>query len=96
MQQQSIDELKKKIIPVLKEAGVTRAALFGSVARGEATEKSDVDILFDAPEGMGLFQYVHLSNQLEDTLAKKVDLVSYRAIKPRLKQYVLQDQIQIL
>jgi predicted nucleotidyltransferase len=96
MQQQSIDELKKKIVPVLKEAGVTRAALFGSVARGEATETSDVDILFDPPQRMGLFQYSGLALRLEDTLGKKVDLVTYNSLKPILRPYVEKDMVTIL
>ncbi len=92
----TIEEIKKKIIPVLKEAGVTRSSLFGSYVRGEQTEKSDVDILVDFPEGYSLFDVVDLQHKLEDALGKSVDLVGYDTIKPRLKQYILPEQVQIL
>jgi len=96
MQQLTIDEIKQKIVPILKEAGVTRSALFGSYARGEENEKSDVDILVDYPNGKSLFDFVNTKIQLEDALGKKVDLIEYKTIKPKLKQYILSEQFQIL
>ena len=96
MNQQSIDELKKKIVPVLKEAGVTRAAIFGSVARGDATEKSDVDILVDFPRDKSFLAFAHLKTELEDSLQKKVDLVEFGMIREELKPFILNDQLQIL
>ncbi len=92
----SIEEIKETILPILKEAGVTRSAIFGSYVRGEATEKSDVDILVDFPKGMSLFDVAELKYTLEDSLGKSVDLVDYDHIKPRLKQYILSEQVAIL
>ena len=83
------------IIPVLKKYGVKRASLFGSYARGTADEKSDVDILIEPPEGMGI-AIVHLKRDLEDSLHKKVDLVSYNGISKYLKKYILANQIELL
>lgn len=96
MQNQNLDEIKNKIIPILKEIGVTRAAIFGSVAREEQTDKSDVDILVDLPIGMSLFNVIDLEFKLEEAISRKVDLVDYAAIKPSLKSYIMQDQIQII
>ncbi|HSW47851.1 MAG TPA: nucleotidyltransferase family protein [Candidatus Saccharimonadales bacterium] len=96
MKQLILDEIKQKAIPVLKQAGVTRAAIFGSVARGEQTVKSDLDILVDLPKGMSLFDVIDLEDKLEAVVNRKVDLVDYEAIKPRLKPYIMQDQIQII
>ena len=92
----NIDEIKKKALPVLKEAGVTRSSLFGSLVRGEARENSDIDILVEIPRGIGLFAFIGLKHKLEDALNKKVDLVEYSTIKPRLKSYILDNQVQIL
>lgn len=91
-----LQEIKNKIVPILKETGVTRAAIFGSVARGEQTKKSDVDILVDLPKGMSLFDVVDLEFKLEEAIQRKVDLVDFEAIKPRLKPYIMQDQIPII
>jgi len=91
----TIQAMKKKIIPILKRQGVTKAAFFGSVARGEAKKRSDVDILVSLEKGKTLFNFVGLKLELEDKLGKKVDLVSYGAIKPRLKNIILKDEKKI-
>jgi len=87
--------MKKKIIPILKRQGVTKAAFFGSVARGEAIKKSDVDILVRLPRKKSLLDFVGLKLKLEEKLGKKVDLVSYSGIKPRLKNIILKDEKKI-
>lgn len=96
MKQAILEEIKNKVIPILKENGVTRAAIFGSMARGEQTQKSDIDILVNLPKGMSLFDVVDLEFKLEEAIQRKVDLVDFEAIKPRLKPYIMQDQIPIL
>jgi len=93
---QDIEKLKRQIGPLLREVGATRSALFGSMARGEATPESDVDLLVELPEHLTLLDIVGLQQKLEDTIRRKVDLVEYDAIKPRLKKYILSDTIEIL
>lgn len=96
MQQLTIDEIKQKAIPVLKAAGIKRSSLFGSYVRGEQHDKSDIDFLVEYPEGTSLFTVAELKYKLEDVLGKSVDLVGYNTIKPRLKEYILSEQQQIL
>jgi predicted nucleotidyltransferase len=83
------------IVPVLKKYGVQKASLFGSYARGSQDEQSDIDILIEPPSGMGI-QIVHLKRELEKSLNKKVDLVSYNGISRYLKKYILANQIPLL
>ena len=92
----SIDEIKQKAVPILKEAGVTRSSIFGSYVRGEAREDSDIDILVDLPKGLSLFDVIGIQNKLEDALGKKVDLVEYGTIKPRIRNQILSEQLPIL
>ena len=92
----TIEEIKEKVTPILKQEGVLRSALFGSIVRGEDTQESDVDILIQPPEGMTLFGFIGLEHKLEDALHRKVDLVSYRAIHPVLKDQILSEQVPIL
>jgi len=96
MTQANLGQIKQKVLPILKEAGVTRCSLFGSYVRREQKKDSDIDILVDFPRGKGLFEFAGLQFQLEDALKKKVDLVEYESLHPLLKGRILAEQVQIL
>ena len=91
----SIAVIKDKIISVLKRYRVKRAGIFGSYARGENKEGSDVDILIEPPKGMGL-AFVALSLDLEKSLGKKVDVLTYDGISPYLKKSIMEDEQRVL
>jgi hypothetical protein len=65
-------------------------ALFGSITRNEATNKSDVDILVEFDKPIGL-DFVLLADELETILGVKVDLVTTNALKPKMFEYIKQD-----
>jgi hypothetical protein len=92
----NINQIKNKVLPIVKQAGVTRCAIFGSYAKGEAKEKSDIDLLIDVPQGTGLFAFVNLKNKLEKALKKKVDLVTYKSINPYIRESILKNHLPIL
>lgn len=92
----NIDQIREKILPILKEEGVLKAALFGSVVRGDATSKSDIDILVDLPRGKSLFDLAGLQIKLGEVLKREVDVVTYNSIHPSLKDSILKDQLQII
>jgi len=87
--------LTAKIIPILKEYGVTKASLFGSYARGDYDETSDIDILIEPPEGMGL-EFFGLKLRLQDELQRRVDLVSFHGIDKYIKDDIIAYQKPIL
>jgi predicted nucleotidyltransferase len=88
---EAIMQSSKDILATLREQHailsrrypIRRMALFGSWARGEARENSDVDVLVDVDPSIGL-RFVELGDELERALGRRVDLVSRRAIKPAL------------
>jgi len=92
----TINEVKKIILPVLREKGVIRSSIFGSLAKGEADKDSDIDLLVELPEDRSLFDLVDLKMALERRLGKKVDVLTYRSIHPLLRNAILSNQIPIL
>jgi predicted nucleotidyltransferase len=75
---------------LVKEIGI-----FGSVARGEQTTASDVDVLVEFSEPVGFFTFLDLENFLSSTLGKKVDLVTKRALKSAVKDQILKDALYV-
>jgi predicted nucleotidyltransferase len=91
-----IEEIKRKILPVLQRYGVKRGGLFGSYVRGEMKEDSDIDILVEIEKDISLLDFVGLKLEIEETLGRKVDLVEYNTIKPLLREKILKEQVIIL
>ena len=86
---------KEKIIAVLKadrekvkSFGVKTLSLFGSVARGEADADSDVDVLVEFEGSATYDRYINLKFHLEELLERKVDLVTAKSLKPRVKSAI--------
>ena len=92
----NLNTIKEQILPILKSAHVKRAALFGSYARGDNTENSDLDILVDLPENATLIDLVAIKQDIEEELKKKVDVVTYGGIHPRMKDSILKNQFSVL
>ena len=91
-----IEEIRSKILPILRRNGVKRAGIFGSVVRGEAKEDSDIDILVDIESDMSLLDFVGLKLEIEEALGRRIDLAEYSTIKPLLRERILGEQLVIL
>ena len=91
-----LKHVNDKIVPILKCYGVKRAAVFGSFVRGEATERSDLDILVEIGNDISLLDFNEIKLEIKEALGKKVDLVEYKAIKPILRKRILKEEIPIL
>ncbi len=96
MKQKTLETIKDEAIPVLKKAGVKKAALFGSYVSGDNTKDSDIDILVDLPEHATLIDLVGIKQDLEEKLKRNVDVVEYAGIHPLLKDSILTNQYPIL
>lgn len=91
----TIKRIKPKIIKVLRKYEVKKAGIFGSYARGKQTKKSDIDIIINPPQGIGI-KFVRISLDLEHALKKKVDLITYKYISPYLKKRILKEEVRII
>lgn len=92
----AIEDIKREVVSILKEAGVTRSAVFGSFARKEVTPESDLDLLVEFPRGKSILDLVRLKNKLEKKLKRKVDLLTYHSVSPLLKDIITKEQIPVL
>jgi predicted nucleotidyltransferase len=79
----------------LQRRGVLHAAVFGSVARHEASEESDVDILIDLDSTypIGVFAYATLKLYINELLGEKVDVVHRKTLKPLLRESITRDAV---
>lgn len=74
---------------------ITELGVFGSYARGEQTQESDVDVLIDYEEAPTLFELVNLRDLLRDLTGIPVDVVTKNGLKPRIRDRVLSEVIYL-
>ena len=95
----NIQRLKKILLKeksfIQKEYNIAKIGIFGSYIRGEESEKSDIDILVEFRESIGFFKFLELEEYLGKKLELKVDLVSKKALKPRIGKYILNEVIMV-
>ena len=91
----SIERIKKQLAHVFQEYGLDKAAVFGSYARGEEREDSDVDLLIFSKRVFDLDTYGEFEEALEKAAGKKVDLVFDNYINPYMKDEILKEAISI-
>jgi len=96
MMKMELEEIKDKIIPLLRSYGVKRAAFFGSFVKGEERENSDIDILVEFEGEKSLLDLAGLKIELEELLGREVDVLTYGSLHPLLKDRILQEQKVIL
>ncbi|MFZ1755367.1 MAG: nucleotidyltransferase family protein [Caldilineaceae bacterium] len=86
--------IKKNKLYLVNKYNLKSIALFGSITRNESTEKSDIDILVEFEKPIGL-EFVMLADELESILGAKVDLVTPKAIKPKMFELIKQDLLYV-
>jgi predicted nucleotidyltransferase len=89
--------LLEAAVPVLKALAAARAyarlAVFGSVARHQARQDSDIDLLVEAPEGTSSFGFIRFKQLIEQVLGREIDLVSYGGLKPKLDDDIRREAV---
>lgn len=90
-------DLIEAAAPVLRRladgAGYERLSVFGSVARREAEQDSDIDLLVEAPEETSSFDFIQFKQLIERVLGRQVDLVDYGGLKPKLDDDIRRDAV---
>lgn len=86
---------RERILSLAARHGAHNVRLFGSFARGEATSSSDVDLLVEFEPTRSLMDHAALVLDLEELLARRVDLVSVKALKPALRGVILREAVPL-
>ncbi|HEV7381877.1 MAG TPA: nucleotidyltransferase domain-containing protein [Dyadobacter sp.] len=89
--QQLYQSLKSHLL----KNNVTRAAVFGSFASNEETDKSDIDVLIEV-NNMTMFDILRLEDELQKICQRKIDLVEYKAVKSSIQKYVFSDLVELI
>ena len=92
---QIIMKLRENKLVLEEKYNVKTLGVFGSYVRGEQKEGSDLDILVEFQEPVGLFKFMELEEFLGKNTGVKVDLVSKKALKPRIGKYILDEVINV-
>ena len=93
-----VDELRSRsgeIRRIAARHGAKNVRVFGSVARREDTPESDIDFLIELDPGRSLFDQASLIVELRELLSRDVDVVTERALKPRVRERVLADAVAL-
>lgn len=91
-----LEGIKTELVPLLKSNGVCQSFVFGSYARNEAHEGSDLDLLLSFSERKSLLDLVALQLLLEEKLGMRVDIITNESLHPRLRSYVEREKIRVL
>jgi len=95
MNLKTVSALLKSHQSDLHQRGVKSLAVFGSLARGEATPASDIDVLVEFDRPVGLFEFIRLKLYLEELTNRKVDLVTPDALRPTMRDEILQEAVHV-
>jgi hypothetical protein len=88
-------KLEKQKSFIAERYKVKSIGIFGSYVRGEERKDGDIDILVEFSQPIGFFAFLDLEEYLTDLIGVKVDLVSKKALKPRIGKYILQEVMQV-
>lgn len=90
-----LQEKREDILRLASKLGAYNVRVFGSVARGEADDKSDIDLLVDLEPGRSLFDLGGLLMDLQELLGHNVDVVTERGLRERIRERVLKEAIPL-
>ncbi|MCM8750195.1 nucleotidyltransferase family protein [Thermomicrobiaceae bacterium CFH 74404] len=93
--ERTLKEKREEILRIAARYGARNVRVFGSLARGEADEQSDIDLLVELEPGRSLFDLGGLQFELERLLGCRVDVVTERGLKARIRQRVLREAVPL-
>jgi len=93
--QQSIRQNRDAILQIARRYGASDIRIFGSIARGEATDSSDLDLIVRFEPGRSLLDHGGLVMDLRELLGTRVDVIDEEAMRPRFRQHVMKEAVPL-
>ncbi|MBM4271728.1 MAG: nucleotidyltransferase family protein [Deltaproteobacteria bacterium] len=90
-----LKEKRGNILEIAARHGARNVRVFGSIARGDADESSDIDLLVDMEPGRSLLDHAALLLELRELMGCRVDIVTERGVKPRIRERILKEAISL-
>jgi uncharacterized protein len=90
-----LQDKRDEILRIAGAHGARNVRVFGSVSRGEAGTKSDVDLLVKLEPGRSLLDLIAIKQELEDLLGREVDVVTEDAVSPYIREQVLKEAVSL-
>ena len=93
--QETVRQHRAAILALAQRYGAHDVRIFGSVARGDATEASDLDLIVQFDPGRSLFDHGGLLMDLRDLLGMKVDVIDEEGMRPRFRAHVMKEAVAL-
>ena len=93
--EETLKSRREEILAIAAKYGVRNVRIFGSVARGEADDESDVDLLVEPMPGFTLLKSSAMTRELEGLLGRRVDVVSERGLRERIRDRVIKEAVPL-
>ncbi len=90
-----LKKYKKDILKIASLHGAKNIKVFGSVARGEQDQNSDIDFIVEMEKGKTILNRIALMQDLKNLLGQEVDVVTYKSLRERVKQEIIKDAIEL-
>ncbi|MDR1524909.1 MAG: nucleotidyltransferase family protein [Tannerella sp.] len=91
----TLEEIKRRALPVIEQYGIAKVFLFGSYARGDAKDESDIDVCIEEGRPMSLFDLSGFYLDLQEHLEKNVDVVTMDGIKGDFRENIEKEWVRI-
>lgn len=86
-----IEMIKTRVRPICERAGIEMLGVFGSLARGQSTPESDIDMIVRFREPVGLIEFMGIEDEIESALGRPIDLGTEASVHPLIRKNVFRD-----
>lgn len=91
----TIEDIRNRLVPIFSKYGLLKAAIFGSYAKKQAKEDSDVDLLVTIDESFDIEKYLKFETAVKRALKKRIDILEFRCISQVIRDEILKEAVTL-